>query len=142
MLSDMSLAVDISLLAVLIALHATKKDKNMELVVMALLFSHIIMTTEFFTNGGADIINSNEADIINNDNIDQPSDPDQPSEEPTDDWDPLASTIGTRASSPHKSVSDGEFDRVEGTHTKSKTDLAKSRSSFFQTLFPNSMNKE
>ena len=38
------LAIDISLLAIVIALHITDKDKNLELVVMALLLTHLIVT--------------------------------------------------------------------------------------------------
>lgn len=43
------LAIDISLLAVVIALHVTKKDKNLELAVLAILFAHVIMTTDAIT---------------------------------------------------------------------------------------------
>ena len=38
------LAIDISLLAIIIALHMTDKDKNLELVVMALLLTHLVVT--------------------------------------------------------------------------------------------------
>ena len=38
------LMIDISLLAIVIALHLTNKDKNLELVVMGLLLAHLIIT--------------------------------------------------------------------------------------------------
>ena len=38
------LMIDISLLAIVIALHLTNKDKNLELIVMGLLLAHLIIT--------------------------------------------------------------------------------------------------
>jgi len=38
------LMIDISLLAIVIALHMTNKDKNLELIVMGLLLAHLIIT--------------------------------------------------------------------------------------------------
>lgn len=136
-MTDISLAVDISLLAVLIALHATKKDKNLELVVMALLFSHIIMTTEFFSKGGLKL------------NPTLPSDEDLSADDvPSADETPVANEAASVPSAnetpvgqaSRQSVSDGEFDRVRSgnlTNSHNKADLAKARTSFFQTLFPN-----
>lgn len=40
-----SLAIDVSLLAILLALHVTKKNKNMEMIVLAILLAHVVMTT-------------------------------------------------------------------------------------------------
>lgn len=146
------LAVDISLLAVLIALHATKKNKNIELVVMALLFSHVIMTTELFSK--LPFVDSDTDNAVDTDS------------ELVD-----ASTLGVAATSlgteeadrqeeqttpkhkkeelkdRRKSVSDGEFDRMTSVtptrrvspndSSEANVDLAKARTSFFAELFPN-----
>lgn len=45
------LVIDISLLAIVIALHMTNKDKNLQLVVMALLLAHLITTMSGITIG-------------------------------------------------------------------------------------------
>ena len=42
--TDKGLMIDVSLLAIIIALHVTNKDKNLELVVMALLLAHLVIT--------------------------------------------------------------------------------------------------
>lgn len=146
------LAVDISLLAVLIALHATKKNKNIELVVMALLFSHVIMTTELFSK-----LPFVDTDTDTDNTVDTGSDLED------------ASTLGVAATSlgteevdrqeeqttpkhnllkdRRKSVSDGEFDRMTSVtptrrvspndSSEANVDLAKARTSFFAELFPN-----
>ena len=117
------LAVDISLLAVLIALHLTKKNKNLELVVMALLFSHIIMTTEAFLTRSAE---EHEEDV--EEDVNQEIEEDV--EEETD-----PEPVGV---SNAKSVSDGGFDRAfQNIPAEVNLDLAKARSSFFEELFPN-----
>ncbi|CAM9104314.1 unnamed protein product [Sphacelaria rigidula] len=141
------LAVDISLLAVLIALHATKKNKNLELVVMALLFSHLIMTTELFlkdadagdaADAGADAGDAGDAGeealgavrAISTFTALQDA-----KERENNSSSGSSSTTNLR-----KSVSDREFERMthnvatQKTHTKEER--AKSRSSFFQELFP------
>jgi hypothetical protein len=40
------LTIDVCLLAILIALHITKKDKDLEFLVLALLLVHVIVTTD------------------------------------------------------------------------------------------------
>lgn len=122
-----SLAIDISLLAVLVALHATKKNKNLELVVLALLFSHLIMTTELFSKHVED--DTDEVDEV-------------------EEMDPVGAVRAvsvidearaaneTRASL-GQSVADGEFDRMKTTQKpKTNADLAKSRTSFYDNLLP------
>ena len=124
-----SLAIDISLLAVLVALHATKKNKNLELVVLALLFSHLIMTTELFSKYNLDEVTTDEVT--------------------TDEMNPVgavravsvidkaraAASLGVNDSPKPQSVSDGPFDRMNTTQkTKTNADLAKSRTSFYENF--------
>ena len=123
-----SLAIDISLLAVLVALHTTRKNKNLELVVLALLFSHLIMTTELFSQHVQEEV----------------------TDEVTDEMNPVGAVRAVSVidearainnNSPNKpkpqSVSDGPFDRVNTTQkTKTNADLAKSRTSFYENLLP------
>lgn len=52
------LMIDISLLAIVIALHLTNKDKNLELVVMGLLLAHLIITMSGVKIGMPDNMNS------------------------------------------------------------------------------------
>lgn len=127
------LAIEISLLAVLVALHVTKKNKNLELVVFALLFSHLIMTTELFSKV------YDETEEVHEDT----------EMEEMEEMDPVGAVRAvsvmekaraeneTRASlGAVGSVSDGEFDRMNTTKPKTKELLAKSRSSFYENLFP------
>lgn len=147
------LAVDISLLAVLIALHATKKNKNLELVVMALLFSHLIMTTELFSKDDSDSQDSLGAvryastfsalQDVNNTNENNEN------HENHEDHENHKKQEAYQMKNLRKSVSDGEFERMthmvptQKTLAKGATSnpdahvkLAKSRTSFFQQLFP------
>lgn len=48
-MSDIGIIVDFSLFAVLLALHSSHKYDKIQLVILALLFSHVIMTTDMFT---------------------------------------------------------------------------------------------
>lgn len=132
MMSSGGLAVDISLLAVLIALHATKKNKNLELVVMALLFSHIIMTTEAF------LMMSNPEEVHEDVKVEEEEDVEEDVEEVHDDeLDPVGA-VNSNVKPNAKSVSDGEFDRAfQNIPAEVNLDLAKARSSFFEELFPN-----
>lgn len=123
-----SLALDVSLLAVLIALHVTRKNKSLELVVMALLFSHIIMTTEAFLRLEEEEIEpeaEEESEIMEKKEEFQ-----EPEEE-------VFENVGTgkRQDQLRKSVSDGSFDRM--SFVSSNTELARARTSFFEELFPN-----
>lgn len=136
------LAVDISLLAVLIALHATKKNKNIELVVMALLFSHVIMTTELFSKlPFIDAVESSSevvevVDAASSSTLGVAAEEVQPK-----------SSEGVGNKSMRKSVSDGEFDRMTSVtptrrvspndSSEANVNLAKARTSFFAELFPN-----
>lgn len=157
MMNRGGLAVDISLLAVLIALHATRKNKNLELVVMALLFSHIIMTTEAFGfedeaeeldgEDGVDGVDEQEGlepgEVENVENVELDKD------EVSDEVSALGATrtsvkISETTQDQRKSVSDGEFDRMafaartsSNVPREANLELAKSRSSFFEELFPN-----
>lgn len=129
-----SLAFDISLLAVLVALHTTKKNKNLELVVLALLFSHLIMTTELFSKHVED--ETDEVDEVEEMNpvgavravsvIDEARAANE-----------TRASIGVNESPKPQSVSDGEFDRMNTTQKpKTNADLAKSRTSFYENLLP------
>lgn len=119
------LAIDISLLAVLVALHATKKNKNLELVVLALLFSHLIMTTELFSKVEDEM---EEVGAVRAVSV-------------IDKARAANASLGSASSADSKpnpqSVSDGDFDRMKTTQKpKSNADLAKSRTSFYENLFP------
>lgn len=132
------LAVDISLLAVLIALHATRKNKHLELVVMALLFSHVIMTTEAFHMYEVNGVNDEELD---DEELDEELDEVVVDEVVVDeagdeiDNNNLGSNLGNPGKN-RKSVSDSEFDRMAFVPS-ANVELAKARSSFFEELFKN-----
>ena len=117
-------AIDISLLAVLVALHATKKNKNLELVVLALLFSHLIMTTDFFSKVGDEM---EEVGAVRAVSV-------------IDKARAANASLGSADASPKpnpQSVSDGDFDRMNTTQKpKSNADLARSRTSFYDNLLP------
>ena len=131
------LAVDISLLAVLIALHVTKKNKNLELVVMALLFSHIIMTTEAFLMRSPEEGVDKEVDKDVEEDVEE-----EVEEEVAEDVEvenpSVVENLGVSNVQNAKSVSDGGFDRAfQNIPAEVNLDLAKARSSFFEELFPN-----
>lgn len=54
-------AIDVVLLAVVIALHATKRDQNLKLLLVFLIVVHVITTTRCGI-GGADSIETEEAE--------------------------------------------------------------------------------
>lgn len=124
-----NLALDVSLLAVLIALHVTRKNKSLELVVMALLFSHVILTTEAFLRVKEDD-SGFECEPIEEPPVEEP-----PVEELEELEEPEA--VGTSRRR-EKSVSDGSFDRMSFVSANSSnSELARARTSFFEELFPN-----
>lgn len=64
------LAIDISLLAIIIALHMTDKDKNLELVVMALLLTHLVVTMSGVQIPGLTSQNSQNKTAVGASNVD------------------------------------------------------------------------
>lgn len=141
------LAIDISLLAVLVALHVTKKNKNLELVVLALLFSHLIMTTELFSKVEDETDEEVEGEPSEIDPvgavravsvIDEARAANETRASLGAVGDNQESDNQESGSSPKpQSVSDGEFDRMNTTQKpKTNADLAKSRTSFYENLFP------
>ncbi|ACH46874.1 unknown [Feldmannia species virus] len=52
---DREMVIDIALLAILVALNVSGKDsthsQNLQLIVMALLFAHVVMTTDLHPRG-------------------------------------------------------------------------------------------
>lgn len=148
-----SLAVDVSLLAVLIALHVTEKNKNFELVIMALLFSHLIMTTELFFSKLPSTETTFDVMDVDQDTPDLPDlvtgtpsgSRDNSNDNIRDVVDVPSPTIDQ--SSVGKGVSDGGFDRVTrvspttrysaNNSSEANVSLAKARTSFFAELFPN-----
>lgn len=126
------LAVDISLLAVLIALHATKKNNNLELVVMALLFAHLIMTTEAFSMTPSEEVYEEVVGVVK----DVKDEVNEVNEVKSSNKSKVKSS--NKSSNKTKSVSDGGFDRAfQNIPTEVNLDLAKARTSFFKEMFPN-----
>lgn len=137
-MDNRGLAVDISLLAVLIALHTTRNNRNFELVVMALLFAHVLMTTDAFLNMSKEPVEEEEEAELESTLNEVDIDPSL-----NQDPEPVADELGVSNNlNPYQS-SDGGFDRMfvapkeKKTPPEANVELAKARTSFFQELFPN-----
>ena len=113
-----TIAIDIFLLAVLLALHVTKTNRNTEMIILILLLVHVVMTTE-------------EPEF--NVDVDVQFSPD------TTEIPPPPNNLGLKFTLPEVQGGSSEYQRQFNTPVEiSKTSnqkMAKARSNFFSDLF-------
>ena len=138
------LTIDVFLLAVLLALHVTKTNRNTEMMILILLLVHVVMTTNEInktnetneTNEPLENYDNIERDNLNQNQIDagKPIQPVKPLVGSNLKHPPLGYV------KPDLQVSSSEFQRQFSTPSDiSKTSnekIANARTHFFSDLFP------
>lgn len=70
-----NLSIDVSLLAIILGLYATKNDKNLVLILICCLFAHVLLTHDDYDRDGADTPDGDALGIIVEDVVGDQTEP-------------------------------------------------------------------